>query len=100
MSRKTTLPWDLEHAMTAFQVDPGWYENYWFAPEKASGLRSAIVAWWVAPFRRNGPTKAHDLLANVIRGFGFGDVSRHPDGSIDFQHYRRNAALERQQARQ
>jgi hypothetical protein len=100
MSRKTTLPWDLEHAMTAFQVEPGWYENYWLALEEAPGLRSGILAWLIAPFRRNGPTKAHDLLPNVISGFGFGDISRHPDGSIDVHYYRRNAALERQQARQ
>jgi hypothetical protein len=97
MSRKTTLPWDLEHAITAFQVEPGWYENYWLAPDEASGLRSGILAWLVAPFRRNRPTKAHNLLPNVISGFG--DISRHPDGSIDLDHYRRNAALERQQVR-
>jgi hypothetical protein len=26
------LPWDLEQAMTAFQVHPSWYEDYWLRP--------------------------------------------------------------------
>jgi hypothetical protein len=26
------LPWDLEQAMTAFQVHPSWYEDYWLKP--------------------------------------------------------------------
>src|SRR5215469_7975718 len=29
MSSKNSLPWDLEHAMTAFQVNPNWYDEYW-----------------------------------------------------------------------
>ena len=29
MSFKSSLPWDLEQAMTAFQVDQNWYEEYW-----------------------------------------------------------------------
>ena len=29
MSFKSSLPWDLEHAMTAFQVKQNWYEEYW-----------------------------------------------------------------------
>jgi hypothetical protein len=68
MSRKTTLPWDLEQAMTAFQVDPGWYENYWLAPDGASRVRSGLVARLVALFRRNGPAKAHKALPNVLDG--------------------------------
>ena len=30
--RPDSLPWDLEQAMTAFQVHPSWYENYWLKP--------------------------------------------------------------------
>ena len=29
MPFKSSLPWDLEQAMTAFQVDQNWYEEYW-----------------------------------------------------------------------
>lgn len=29
MPFKSSLPWDLEHAMTAFQVNQNWYEEYW-----------------------------------------------------------------------
>lgn len=29
MSFKSSLPWDLEQAMTAFQVNQNWYEEYW-----------------------------------------------------------------------
>jgi hypothetical protein len=29
MSSKSSLPWDLEQAMTAFQVKQTWYEDYW-----------------------------------------------------------------------
>src|SRR5262249_6869389 len=29
MSFKSSLPWDLEQAMTAFQVNQNWYEQYW-----------------------------------------------------------------------
>jgi hypothetical protein len=29
VSLKSSLPWDLEHAMTAFQVNQNWYEEYW-----------------------------------------------------------------------
>jgi hypothetical protein len=29
VSSKASLPWDLEQAMTAFQVKQSWYENYW-----------------------------------------------------------------------
>ena len=29
MSFKRSLPWDLEQAMTAFQVKQNWYEEYW-----------------------------------------------------------------------
>ena len=29
MSFKSSLPWDLEQAMTAFQVKQNWYEEYW-----------------------------------------------------------------------
>ena len=28
MSFKSSLPWDLEQAMTAFQVKQNWYEEY------------------------------------------------------------------------
>jgi len=30
MAFKSSLPWDLEHAMTTFQVNQNWYEEYWF----------------------------------------------------------------------
>jgi hypothetical protein len=29
MSFKSSLPWDLEKAMTTFQVKRDWYEEYW-----------------------------------------------------------------------
>lgn len=29
MPSKRSLPWDLEQAMTAFQVKENWYEQYW-----------------------------------------------------------------------
>ena len=29
MSSKSSLPWDLNQAMTAFQVNQNWYEEYW-----------------------------------------------------------------------
>jgi hypothetical protein len=29
MCFKSSLPWDLEQAMTAFQVDRNWYDKYW-----------------------------------------------------------------------
>lgn len=29
VSFKSSLPWDLERAMTAFQVKQNWYEEYW-----------------------------------------------------------------------
>lgn len=29
MSFKSSLPWHLEQAMTAFQVNQNWYEEYW-----------------------------------------------------------------------
>jgi hypothetical protein len=29
MSSKSSLPWDLDRAMTAFQVNQNWYEEYW-----------------------------------------------------------------------
>jgi hypothetical protein len=31
-NRPGRLPWDLEQAMTAFQVRPSWYEDYWLKP--------------------------------------------------------------------
>ena len=30
--RPGDLPWDLEQAMTAFQIHPSWYEDYWLRP--------------------------------------------------------------------
>jgi hypothetical protein len=33
-NRPDRLPWDLEQAMTAFQVHPSWYEDYWLTPPK------------------------------------------------------------------
>ena len=33
-NRSDRLPWDLEQAMTAFQVHPSWYEHYWLTPPK------------------------------------------------------------------
>ena len=29
LSSKSSLAWDLEQAMTAFQVNPNWYDEYW-----------------------------------------------------------------------
>ncbi|HKS87141.1 MAG TPA: hypothetical protein VJR71_16810 [Pseudolabrys sp.] len=34
MSFKSSLAWDLEQAMTTFQVDPNWYEEYWLRDTK------------------------------------------------------------------
>jgi len=38
------LPWDLEQAMTAFQVHPSWYEDYWLKPleQRPPGLIARI----------------------------------------------------------
>jgi hypothetical protein len=41
MSRKSTLPWDLEQAMTAFQVKQTWYEDHWLCDK--SDLAGARV---------------------------------------------------------
>jgi hypothetical protein len=90
MTRKTTLPWHLEHAMTAFQVDPRWYENHWLTPEDASGRRSGTFARLSARFRRDSRSKTHDPLP--LRTTGFGDICRRADGSIDTDYYRRRAA--------
>lgn len=38
---KHSLPWDLERAMTAFQVDQNWYEEYWL--RDTSDLTTARV---------------------------------------------------------
>ena len=42
--RPDRLPWDLEQAMTAFQVRPSWYEDYWLKPPKqrSPGLMARI----------------------------------------------------------
>jgi hypothetical protein len=32
--RPGDLPWDLEQAMTVFQVHHSWYEDYWLTPPK------------------------------------------------------------------
>ena len=34
MSSKSSLPWDLNQAMTAFQVNQNWYEEYWLRDRK------------------------------------------------------------------
>jgi hypothetical protein len=58
-NRPGDLPWDLEQAMTAFQVHPNWYEHYWLTPPKqrspglivrifrktSLALREAYIAW-------------------------------------------------------
>jgi hypothetical protein len=62
MSSKSPLPWDVEHAMTTFQVNPNWYEQYWLRDTKSL-------------------TAQH--------------VHRRPDGSIDFDFYRRCAKQQR-----
>jgi hypothetical protein len=97
MTRKTTLPWDLEHAMTAFQVDPRWYEKHWLTPEEPSRRRSGTFAMLSARFRRGGPSKAHDPLS--LRTSGSGDICRRADGSIDINYYRRKAAQDWEQAK-
>ncbi len=97
MTQKTTIPWDLEHAMTAFQVDPRWYENHWLTPEDASGRRSGTFARLSARFRRDSRSKTHDPLP--LRTTGFGDICRRADGSIDTDYYRRRAARDWEQMR-
>ena len=62
MSSRNRLPWDLEHAMTTFQVNPNWYETYWLRDTK-------------------------DLTGQCVH--------RRPDGSVDFDFYRRCAKHER-----
>jgi hypothetical protein len=37
-NRPGHLPWDLEQAMTAFQVHPSWYEDYWLKPQEQRSL--------------------------------------------------------------
>ena len=34
LEKSQRLPWDLEQAMSAFQVDGAWYEQYWLKPPK------------------------------------------------------------------
>jgi hypothetical protein len=41
MSFKSSLPWDLEQAMTAFQVKQNWYEEYWL--RDTNDLASPLV---------------------------------------------------------
>ncbi len=38
MQSKSPLPWDLEHAITAFQVNPNWYEEYWLKPTRTDSF--------------------------------------------------------------
>ena len=35
---------EFEQAMTAFQIQPDWYEEYWLKPKKASP--SGLARWW------------------------------------------------------
>ncbi len=43
MHPKSALPWDLEHAMTAFQVKPDWYEEYWLKPPTSAHVAGPNV---------------------------------------------------------
>jgi hypothetical protein len=47
MPPKKSPLWECEQAMSAFQVRPDWYEEYWLEPKKVS--RSDVARWW----RRN-----------------------------------------------
>ena len=42
MASKSPLPSDLEHAMTAFQVNPDWYEEYWLKPPTADHVAGLV----------------------------------------------------------
>jgi hypothetical protein len=33
-NRSDRLPWDIEQAMSALQIDKSWYEEYWLKPAK------------------------------------------------------------------
>ena len=37
MPPKKSPAWECEQAMTAFQVQPDWYEEYWLKPKKSPG---------------------------------------------------------------
>ena len=43
MPSKSPLPSDLEHAMTAFQVNPDWYEEYWLKPPTTAHVGGPYV---------------------------------------------------------
>lgn len=43
MHSKCPLPWDLEHTMTAFQVKPDWYEEYWLKPPTSAHVAGPYV---------------------------------------------------------
>jgi hypothetical protein len=84
MTQKTTLPWDLEHAMTAFQVDSRWYEKYWFASEDPPPLKSRLLARLAALFRAPPLRKPRSKPINAL---GLRNVFRRADGSINVDRY-------------
>jgi hypothetical protein len=87
MGQKTTLPWDLQHAMSAFQVDPGWYEKYWLAPETHTAPPKLATTFPISD-RANFATIASTCAA-------FGRAHLNGDGSVDIRTYLRIAEQER-----
>ncbi len=74
MSFKSSLPWDLEQAMTAFQVNQNWYEEYWLR-DTNDGKWSVRLAnspsqgdFWPAETHRDpsGDKPRHELAGVTI----------------------------------
>lgn len=89
MQAKSPLPWDLDQAMTALQVNPEWYEEYWLKPKEAAPpnlTASRSIRMLVSSRTPTNSSKAarRDL---AIHG--------EPGDSIDFAYYRGCAKRER-----
>lgn len=92
MQAKSPLPWDLDQAMTALQVNPEWYEEYWLKPKEASppnliARASRSIRMLVSS---HTPTNSSTKAARQ-------DLAIHgrPGDSIDFAYYRGCAKRER-----
>jgi hypothetical protein len=65
-----TLSWDIEQAMTAFQVNPEWYERYWFGPTSSGSVDFNLHRERAARERALARQQAGRFLLTVMgRGF-------------------------------
>jgi len=65
-----TLSWDIEQAMTAFQVNPEWYERYWFGPARSESVDFNLHRERAARERALARQQAGRFLLTVMgRGF-------------------------------